>query len=1735
MTLPASTPGTFRDHLDEVCRAGGMAADVLVQGLLPLFRQVLQQHEAGRVAPLEGLADLKVMEGRIFFESGKARPPRTATARLGSVDAPPSRALDIVGELRRTLDLPSGEGEVRDLRIGRREDPVERPVFLPGYVSWEHLVDHHDPLTDIYILGLLTASLALGLDLDRPEDLERFVRNRDNLFTLRPDLNPVIGRVIVGATEVSRRRRAQDLALLVQLVENFREQDLALLARSGTARPPGGGSRAVLAPLKERLFEISRRNRLLYFRPTLGTLDLTAASVPLSFSVEHILPEQLFTWNATLEQLVKDGDPIPLGRYLQFEQAPYLPGVLTRILGEARRDQKEFGSSQLRLVICFLRWHDLKEAKAERIHSPLLLLPVQLARRKGVRDAWLLEVPTAEAQVNPVLRYHLRQLYGIDLPESVDLSVTSVTDLHARIAREIQASEPGVTLDLVEKPQVKLLHDKARRRLEQFLHRQRLSGRGVKTHGTLDYSYRPENFKPLGLGLFTSRVRPSPAPTRGLLSTCPRVFDYMVDNEEERERTFASFQESASENPYRWELDLCHLTLGNFRYRKLSLVRDYEELEDRAELPASLAALLSTGPRPSPEPAEPLPLAEQSLVVDADPTQQAAIAWSRRGVSFVIQGPPGTGKSQTITNLIADYVARGKRVLFVCQKRAALDVVHHRLRQHGLGGLVSLVHDAQEDRRGFIMGLKEAYESRVGPAAVPLEGVADERRRLVKELEGEMAPLASHGEALGRVAPEAGMPVVDLVERVLETRDVSAGNAEVPGECPPYRHWHDSRDRLVELLERAGEVAPGGILARHPLVTLGAAVLEAERPEERVRSGLESLRESLHSLRFQLATLGEKEDVWEGTGTLRELAGRLETLAPLLARRMVDVLDPGSPRSVALEGEVREIARRERDLEDVRKVTARWRRKLEDGEARVALDRARELARAFLPALRPGWWQLRGVLQERYDFAAHAVEPTWVQILEPLVREYELAGALRRDLAELGERLGFTGDGGSSTLRQYLEDIRRTLNSGSPRLRDFHRRRVSVSPPDEGLRQEAGPFVAALARLESTAAGLLEEIDDLPFAALEARIAAVEVALDGLPRWLPCLEALQALPAPLARALRTLDRPAAALEAAMARGSLERLLERERVLAQVDGTRRMRHESRLREAHDRWTTVNARHVHERVVAAFREKVRVSELAAGSRTGEDAAERRAYRSGRKELEHEFGKTMRYRAVRDLLSGPSGEVLLDLEPIWLMSPLSVSDVLPLGTRLFDVVIFDEASQIPLEEALPSACRADQIVVVGDERQLPPTSFFSRKEADDDESDDASGFAGLEALAGVLESESFLEHAARTLPATTLGWHYRSRSEALIAYSNAAFYEGSLLTVPDRAHHHQARPEIVALDPARAADSLAPTLARSLSFHHLPRARYVDRRNPDEARYIAGLVRALLAGGSGLTVGIVAFSEAQQGEIESALEALADEDADFRGRLEAEYERMEDGQFCGLLVKNLENMQGDERDLVILSVCYGPGPDGTMRMGFGPINQAGGERRLNVAFSRAKRHMAVVSSIEPGQITNLHNDGARCLQGYLAYARAISSGEVETAARFLEAMRPRSASGRPVEGARRSAVREALAAALRDRGHQVVADLGYSRFRCDLAVRSAGARDHQLALFVDEPGDGTGRAVLESALYRPRLLEAFGWRRLTVGPVEWYRDPAAVLERIERVLSEAVAAEATPVPAVGAAGAV
>jgi hypothetical protein len=1673
--------------------------------VLPLFHQVQAVHESGRVAPLSGVEDLLVANGKLWFENARAREPKTNIARVRSLQREESSAFAVAGHEKREGDLSSQIHTHESLDVGQRAGEIARPVYLPGYVSWEHEIDHHDALTDVFVLGLILGSVATDLDLADEAQMRLFVEARRDVRALNDRVHPVLARVVMRMTELNRHERAQDLASLILALEHHREQsagdDLGLSEIAGfkQSTDPEGRRAVVCDHLRNRLFDVSRRNRLLYFKPSGQTLNLTEVSVPLLLNYAHLAPDHLLTWQGATAEAFSKIEPVVLGKWLRFEDYPFVPGVLDAIRTRATRDQTEYGFSSLRLVLCFLHWHDLKGAPDERIHTPLLLLPATLAKKKGVRDAYVLTPSTEIAEVNPVLRHVFRQLYAIELPQSIDLTTPgSVRALYDFLVQQVEASEPGVSIAYVDKPRIDLIQARVKRRLATFRKRSHLTGRGVRRFGTIEYSYREDNFQPLGLRLFLTRVSPSPAPMRDLVEAPRPKRLHMVEEpglrELEREQ-YALRSDDADATPYRWAFDLCGVTLGNFNYQKITLVRDYAGLlEEGGRANAAFDALFSADAKRLDAVAPVLPLEEQFAVVPADPSQLQAIARARDGGSYIIQGPPGTGKSQTITNLIADYVARGKRVLFVCEKRAAIDVVYHRLKQHHLDRLACLIHDSQEDKKAFIQDLKQTYE------AWTAEGQGEEdsaRAQCVEQLRREYSKLDRLTEAMTAPALQSNEALGKLIRRVVELQGVAPQlTAADKEQLPTHAEFVQHRELLAKLAAALEASGAEPVLAKHPARLLSQRILASERP-------VDAIARQLAEIEPKLATLREANPL-----ALRDTFARVDfamQLRPLIQAGLLSLIDAASSAYKNLQKELKRLGKKVSAFAEAKAKASAWREPLPHADVGTALELARRFRSTLLRFLFPSFWRLRGILRRRYDFAAAVLPPTYVQALEQLAAQYAAEAEVVELERELAEELGLEE---LAPVKAVVEKLH-----GDAPVSAVERELRAEFAADGGEVMARGLLATAaeVTELRESLGSLLQDYEHLRPAELASELQRLAEGIAFIPELVPLLRELELAPKAFRAAVKSLPLTIDALEAAVCAKASEDTLRVQLDLAKFDAEALANAQRVLGERHATLRAANAGTIVDACRRRFSEHVRISSSPAAGLTPEEKALKKDYASGRRELEHEFGKVMRFKSIRDLMTKQTGAVIRDLKPIWLMSPLSVADTLPCSTEFFDVVIFDEASQIPLEDAVPAIYRAEQCIIVGDQMQLPPTNFFASARATEedrvvfDENDESVEYE--------LDAESLLSHAARSLPSTLLEWHYRSRDESLISFCNDAFYAGRLLTIPTPIRQ-QATGEIRVNHAEDGKRGAHEALARAVSFHRLERSPYENRRNPGEARYIAEMVRELLAQRTGASLGIVAFSEAQQEEIERALNELAAEDAAFRTALDAELEREEEEQFCGLFVKNLENVQGDERDMIILSVCYAPDAKGRMVMNFGPINKNGGEKRLNVIFSRAKQRVAVVSSIDYTQITNEYNDGANTLRAYLQYAAAASRGDAAEVHSALAGMSAGRAAAKPQ--AKPDSVKHALAAALRERGYEVQLDLGSSRFRCDVAVRPKHASAHPVAVLVDTDDFYRTGTSDERFRLRPSVLGAFGWKVETVLGKDWLANKDAVLKRIEAAAS-------------------
>ncbi len=440
------------------------------------------------------------------------------------------------------------------------------------------------------------------------------------------------------------------------------------------------------------------------------------------------------------------------------------------------------------------------------------------------------------------------------------------------------------------------------------------------------------------------------------------------------------------------------------------------------------------------------------------------------------------------------------------------------------------------------------------------------------------------------------------------------------------------------------------------------------------------------------------------------------------------------------------------------------------------------------------------------------------------------------------------------------------------------------------------------------------------------------------------------------------------------------------------------------------------------------------------------------------------------------------LFRLFPCWLLSPQAVSTILPLRRDMFDLVVFDEASQIFIEAALPSIYRGTRIVVAGDNKQLRPTSGFVRRYLGDDSFDYNMDLSTQAAL----EVESLLDLATAKYQPVNLSYHYRSNSAELIDFSNMAFYENRL--------------------------QIAPNITKNTENPPIERIKvkgsWKNRHNHEEALAVTKLVKTLLKERkNNESIGIVTFNIEQKEYIEDMLDAEADKNSVFRREYAREQHRIIDGENFGIFVKNLENVQGDERDIIIFSIGYARNDFDKVVAQFGSLSMEGGENRLNVAITRAKQKVYLVTSIEPEELDTVEstkNNGPKLLKKYLQYARAVSETKEKDIKHLLSTF-----DTKPKMPSKIGAYEEQIKEELEKLGYKVDTNLGNTNYKLSLGIYDDKLNMYVLGVECDYQAHNSGESVLERDVYRIKFLESRGWKIVRVWSRDWWQSRKKVLD--------------------------
>lgn len=1137
------------------------------------------------------------------------------------------------------------------------------------------------------------------------------------------------------------------------------------------------------------------------------------------------------------------------------------------------------------------------------------------------------------------------------------------------------------------------------------------------------------------------------------------------------------------------------VALGSFSFAKYLMWKDLVDRTEALKTNPIVRHLLETPKDPYetdclPPRAEDLDQevgpADLFTPLPADSSQLAAVVGSARGCDFVLDGPPGTGKSQTIANMIAHNLALGRKVLFVAEKRAALDVVHRRLVQHGLGPFCLELHSNKAAKLDVLRQLDSAWTAAE-------ENPAEEWPRKAEELKKRRDLLNGYVAALHKRRPN-GMTLHQAIGRVV--RD--GGDQLIRLDWP--NTTSHSAEQLEQLKEAARRLdltrpldAPGafGMVGRTEwsnawqaeLVTAAGALAAAAAKARVVREALlDRLKVELAADAHALSGLVELARALEGAAGL-DLAFAFAPDAPMVIdRTRAAMAELATYRELesALSVRYAPEAARTLPLDDL---AARWTKAeatfwplsiFAKGAVIKAISPAGSKAdpAADLPRLRT----MRDHLRKLDALAGDAGRASgWSGLTTDttrLERTLQAAVALRSSLAraaddaEQAARL-------RAAVRSLVVDANELLAADGAVGRAAH-----------GWIEAYGSFEAALATFEATAASpAAPQAEDLLTAIIQAceEIQARQAQLNGWCAWRRAEQnatdlGLQRLIAALAEGVLAPGQASEAFEVAYSRWWAEQQIDAEPALRDFNLAEHGDAIERFRELDEEFATLTRRYIRARLCAVVPPK--------------DAQKQPP---GFGFLAHQLKLQKRHKPVRQLVQ-EMGPALTTLAPCLLMSPLSVAQYLPADLGLFDLVIFDEASQITPWDAVGAIARGRQLVVAGDPKQMPPTSFFDRAasvDADDTEVEE--------------DQESILEEClGARLPQRRLTWHYRSRHESLIAFSNHRYYDGDLVTFPAPV----TRDSAVSLVPVQGAWSrgkLRTNQAEAEAIVAEVIKRLTDPTFVDEA-------------GQPLSLAVVTLNSEQQ----KLIEDLLDKARQKRPELERFF--AEDA-LEPVVVKNLETVQGDERDLVLLGIGFGPETPGapSMPMNFGPLNRGGGWRRLNVAVTRARREMMIFASFPPHMVdlNRTAAEAVRDLKHYLEFAERGPRALGEAVAGSV--------------GGFESPFEQAVARGLRDRGWTVVPQIGVSRFRIDLGVVNP-----------DRPGDYLCGVECDGAAYhsaatardrdkvREAVLKSLGWDLLRVWSTDWWIDQRGALDRLDHLLREKlvafrarVAAEPPPLP--------
>lgn len=1052
-------------------------------------------------------------------------------------------------------------------------------------------------------------------------------------------------------------------------------------------------------------------------------------------------------------------------------------------------------------------------------------------------------------------------------------------------------------------------------------------------------------------------------------------------------------------------------------------------------------------------------------VVDADSSQIEAIEMVKSGRSFVLQGPPGTGKSQTITNIIAECLHDGKKVLFVSEKLAALSVVYEKLKQAGLEEFCLELHSHKSSKKEVVAQLCKTLRADRSVVSSKADAEVQAKAKLQEQLD-------AYAEELHKPIPVINKSMFQLYDAYSAHRraqDLDFVLKDIAKKDEVYLN------EAINLLSQYEEYIPTIGEDYHKNEWFGYKSEKASyEAQNKLKNNLQLIIEGMNDLIVKADKCAN--DFGLKTDTLYSVNGCIQLLKILSTTAYLKPSMLNAEKTALLKTVSKNMEELCRQIMPIRQTLSGV---FEDSIFNInGANTYNKLIKLYSGVFsRMMNAEYKSILSDirlasrtgkklSYEEARN-----YMKILmdyQNLYGKFEIEKSKVYGLVN-DEQINLSTNW--SQLNAELEMISVYIDNDLPFGKIAAMSDETFAASKSAISNCANDLAGTLNRLAPVIIELQKDFDTryvvlerIPLSTLHAKIKRCMESFTKVENWIRFYILMKQL-----KERDLTDFIDYTIENKVKQNQIADVYQR---LFYKQWINYMIYEKPV---FSNFTRI----AQDRAVEQFSQKDRLQfDISKAQIKAELSAKRPSLdmMAGGSEVSillREGEKKRKIKSIRKLME-EAGNLIQVIKPCFLMSPLSVSTFLSDNSITFDTVVFDEASQIFPQDAIGAIYRGKQLIVVGDSKQMPPSNFFNSSaelEDDDEETGDITDF------------ESILDLCSTSLPQLRLKWHYRSRYEQLITFSNKNFYDNTLVTFPSSTLDHEG----IGVD-YYYVDGL------------FDRKSHTNRK---EAEYIVDLIYKNIDQYPNRSLGVVAFSVAQQDLIERLLSKRRQDDSSKEW-----FFKRDDTTREPFFIKNLETVQGDERDTIIFSVAYGTDAQGRLLHNFGPLNRVGGERRLNVAVTRAKENVQLVSSMHASDIDlkRTSAEGARLLREYLDYAE---NGYVA-----LE----KSLSVNPFEQFD-SEFEMDVCDFLREHGFTVDTQVGCSGFRIDLGLKKPDSSDYVLAIECDGATYHSSKNARDRDRLRQEILERMGWRFYRIWSTDWFRNTAVEKERLLKAATEAI----------------